>query len=137
MGLRRDSSEQDVGRLLIRNRVDDLLLRYDSKRVFLLGPSHHFYLNKIALTKCAKYATPLGDIPIDTESKSRSCRFRPRDPTNGLPRVPAIQKLKKSGMFDEMDLDTDSDEHSLEMHLPYIRLMFKDSCVSGHAHRCH
>ncbi|KAJ9117982.1 hypothetical protein QFC20_000263 [Naganishia adeliensis] len=76
------------------------------KRVFLLGPSHHHYLNKIALTKCAKYATPLGDIPIDTDT---------------------VQKLKKTGMFDEMDLDTDSDEHSLEMHLPYIRLMFKNS----------
>jgi predicted class III extradiol MEMO1 family dioxygenase len=38
-----------------------------------------------------------------------------------------VKKLKKTGMFDEMDLDTDSDEHSLEMHLPYIRLMFGDS----------
>lgn len=33
-------------------------------------------------------------------------------------------------MFDEMTLQTDSDEHSLEMHLPYIQLMFKDSYVS-------
>lgn len=46
------------------------VLRLCSKRVFLLGPSHHHYLNKIALTKCAKYATPLGDIPIDTDGKS-------------------------------------------------------------------
>lgn len=37
--------------------------------MFLLGPSHHHYLSKIALSKCAKYATPLGDIPIDMESK--------------------------------------------------------------------
>ncbi|KAJ9103991.1 hypothetical protein QFC21_002454 [Naganishia friedmannii] len=76
------------------------------KRIFLLGPSHHHYLSKIALSKCAKYATPLGDIPIDLET---------------------VKKLKGTGLFDEMDLDTDSDEHSLEMHLPYIRLMFKDS----------
>ncbi|KAI5449505.1 hypothetical protein NCC49_004649 [Naganishia albida] len=76
------------------------------KRVFLLGPSHHFYLSKIALTKCTYYATPLGDIPIDEDT---------------------VKKLKKTGMFDEMTLQTDSDEHSLEMHLPYIQLMFKDS----------
>ncbi|KAJ9107058.1 hypothetical protein QFC19_002928 [Naganishia cerealis] len=76
------------------------------KRVFLLGPSHHHYLNKIALSKCTKYATPLGDIPIDTET---------------------LKKLKQTGLFDTMDLDIDSDEHSLEMHLPYIRLIFQDS----------
>jgi predicted class III extradiol MEMO1 family dioxygenase len=39
----------------------------------------------------------------------------------------AIEKLRKTGKFDVMDLETDSDEHSLEMHLPYIRLMFQNS----------
>lgn len=46
-----------------------------------------------------------------------------------LIRPVAIAKLKKTGKFDEMDLETDSDEHSLEMHLPYLRLMFQNSCV--------
>jgi hypothetical protein len=39
----------------------------------------------------------------------------------------AIEKLRKTGKFDVMDLETDSDEHSLEMHLPYIRLLFRNS----------
>ncbi|GHJ84057.1 hypothetical protein NliqN6_0459 [Naganishia liquefaciens] len=76
------------------------------KRVFLLGPSHHFYLSRIALSGCSKYATPLGDIPLDMET---------------------IAKLRKTGKFDEMDLETDGDEHSLEMHLPYLRLVFQHS----------
>lgn len=93
-----------------------------SKRVFLLGPSHHFYLSKIAVSKCIKYATPLGDIPIDTESE-----WTEGWGGNILIGSAAIAKLKKTGKFDDMDLETDSDEHSLEMHLPYIRLVFQNS----------
>lgn len=38
-----------------------------SKRVVLLGPSHHVYLSGIALSKFASYGTPIGDIPLDLE----------------------------------------------------------------------
>ena len=38
------------------------------KRVFILGPSHHVYLNCCALSKCTHYETPMGDLPIDTSS---------------------------------------------------------------------
>ena len=37
------------------------------KRVFLLGPSHHVYLQACALSMASKYQTPLGDIEIDSE----------------------------------------------------------------------
>ena len=40
-----------------------------SKRVFVLGPSHHVYLDGCALTRCTEYETPLGVLPIDTESR--------------------------------------------------------------------
>ncbi|GAB7355822.1 hypothetical protein MBLNU459_g6492t1 [Dothideomycetes sp. NU459] len=70
-----------------------------SKRVFLLGPSHHFYLTKCALTKCAEYETPLGNLKIDRTISSQ---------------------LYESGQFQWMSQSTDEDEHSLEMHLPYI-----------------
>lgn len=70
-----------------------------SKRVFLLGPSHHFYLEKAALTKCTHYGTPLGNLPIDAATTA---------------------ELHKSGQFDYMSQSVDEDEHSLEMHLPYI-----------------
>lgn len=70
-----------------------------SKRVFLLGPSHKLYLEKAALTRCSHYGTPLGDLPVDTETTT---------------------ELYKSGLFQYMSQDVDENEHSLEMHLPYI-----------------
>ena len=69
------------------------------KRVFLLGPSHHFYLSKAALSKCTHYATPLGNLTIDRATTA---------------------DLYKTGQFDWMSQSVDEDEHSLEMHLPYI-----------------
>jgi len=33
---------------------------------------------------------------------------------------PTISELKATGKFDNMSRSTDEDEHSLEMHLPYI-----------------
>jgi predicted class III extradiol MEMO1 family dioxygenase len=36
------------------------------------------------------------------------------------------KQLKETGLFDEMSRSVDEDEHSLEMHLPYIRHVFGD-----------
>ncbi|AFR95390.1 hypothetical protein C343_03487 [Cryptococcus neoformans C23] len=74
------------------------------KRVFLLGPSHHAYLPGVALSKFEAYETPLGDIPLDIDT---------------------IDELRATGIFSDMKSSTDEDEHSLEMHLPYIRLIFQ------------
>ena len=71
----------------------------NSKKVFLLGPSHHHYLSKAALSKCTEYATPIGNLKVD------------RDVT---------AELHNTGQFDWMSQSVDEDEHSLEMHLPYI-----------------
>lgn len=38
-----------------------------STRVFLLGPSHHYYTPKCALSRATVYKTPIGDLPIDLE----------------------------------------------------------------------
>ena len=72
---------------------------FHSKRIFLLGPSHHKYLTGCALSKHAKYATPVGNLDLDLNT---------------------ISELRSSGKFDEMSSSTDEAEHSLEMHLPYI-----------------
>lgn len=45
-------------------------LNPDSDRVFILGPSHHVYLDGCALSRCDTYSTPLGDLPLDQESTS-------------------------------------------------------------------
>ena len=34
------------------------------KRVFILGPSHHYRLNGCAVSDCTKYATPLYDLTV-------------------------------------------------------------------------
>ncbi|KAE8542355.1 AmmeMemoRadiSam system protein B [Cryptococcus gattii VGV] len=75
------------------------------KRVFLLGPSHHAYLPGVALSKFEAYETPLGDIPLDIDT---------------------INELRATRIFSDMKSSTDEDEHSLEMHLPYIRLIFQE-----------
>lgn len=37
----------------------------------------------------------------------------------------AIEELQQTGKFDTMSKSTDEDEHSIEMHLPYIRKVFE------------
>ena len=73
-------------------------------RVFLLGPSHHYSLNTCALSNHTYYQTPLYNIQIDTQISS---------------------DLYKTGLFTIMTKQQDSDEHSLEMHLPYIAKVFE------------
>ncbi|ORX37967.1 MEMO1 family [Kockovaella imperatae] len=75
------------------------------KRIVLLGPSHHAYFEGIALSPFASYDTPLGQIPLDTQ---------------------ALEDLEATKLFHPIRPGTDEDEHSLEMHLPYIRHIFGD-----------
>lgn len=87
--------------------------------MILLGPSHHAHVKGIALSKFEKYGTPLGDIPLDLEGG-----FPTSEETAELIRV-AIHELRQSGSFLEMNSGVDEDEHTLEMHLPYIRHVFE------------
>jgi hypothetical protein len=77
-------------------------------RVFLLGPSHHYYTPKCALTQTTIYKTPVGDLPIDIEVN---------------------EELKATGKFELMDIDVDEAEHSMEMHLPYLARVFHGHSV--------
>ncbi|RYP24426.1 hypothetical protein DL767_008596 [Monosporascus sp. MG133] len=70
-----------------------------AKRIFVLGPSHTYYLSGCALTKFAKYETPFGDLTVDEA---------------------VIQELRDTGKFQDIPSGSDVNEHSLEMHLPYI-----------------
>ena len=82
-------------------------------RVFLLGPSHHKYLTGCALSNFTRYATPLGYLPLD---------------------LATIAELRATGAFENMSSTTDEDEHSLEMHLPYIRHSLSNTTESSSAH---
>lgn len=75
------------------------------KRIFVLGPSHHVRLSGCALTSMQHYETPLYDLNIDTA---------------------VIDQLNATGKFEFMNRQTDEDEHSIEMHLPYIAKVMED-----------
>lgn len=68
-------------------------------RIFILGPSHHVRLNGIALSPASVYETPLGNLNIDRE---------------------IYDELYATDQFEEMTLQTDEDEHSIELQLPFI-----------------
>ena len=70
------------------------------KRVILLGPAHHKYIDGCALSRCTEYETPLGNISIDRAT---------------------TEALYAKGGFKYFSKGDDEDEHSLEMHLPYIK----------------
>lgn len=69
------------------------------ERIFILGPSHHVYFKGAMLTGFHSYETPLGNIPVDTET---------------------IDELNQTGFFKTMSKSIDEDEHSFEMHLPLL-----------------
>ncbi|KAG6813256.1 hypothetical protein H0H92_012670 [Tricholoma furcatifolium] len=73
------------------------------KRVFILGPSHHFYHDGCAISSCKDYDTPIGKLPLDIET---------------------VEELRKTGHFESMSINADEAEHSIEMHLPYVRKVF-------------
>lgn len=71
----------------------------NSSRIFLLGPSHHVYSRRCFLSTADEYSTPLDPLPIDKA---------------------VVQELRASGLFDDMPLAVDEDEHSLELHTSFI-----------------
>eukprot|EP00741_Cyanophora_paradoxa_P013359 tig00020684_g12901.t1 len=72
-----------------------------AKRVFILGPSHHYYLRGCALSQMDYYETPVGNLTLDKA---------------------VIEELAATGRFEWMEQDQDEEEHSIEMHLPYVAL---------------
>ncbi|EMR08614.1 AmmeMemoRadiSam system protein B [Pneumocystis murina B123] len=78
----------------------------DVDRVFILGPAHHVDLQECAVSSCTEYETPLGKLKIDRE---------------------VVKSLIKTGYFSQMDLETDEDEHSIELQLPFIYYQLAES----------
>ncbi|KRY75374.1 Protein MEMO1, partial [Trichinella pseudospiralis] len=68
-------------------------------RIFILGPSHHVCLSGCAVSKFNSYGTPFYNLTIDQQVNS---------------------ELIETGLFEKMELITDTAEHSIEMQLPYI-----------------
>ena len=84
-----------------------------SKRIFLLGPSHHHGLPNIALSKFTSYSTPLSPdpLPLDTELIEDLHKQTSENSRNTI--------------FSTMSSSVDEAEHSLELHLPYIHRLLQ------------
>lgn len=75
-----------------------------TKRIFILGPSHYVSIKGIAVTKAEVYETPNGKLKVDRT---------------------IVQELKDTGLFKEMSMLTDHEEHSIELQLPFIVKLFR------------
>jgi len=78
--------------------------RKTTRRVLLLGPSHRVPFAGLALSSAERFATPVGDVAIDTGA----CR--------------ELLSLPQVGVLDEAH----AEEHSLEVHLPFLHAVLDD-----------
>jgi AmmeMemoRadiSam system protein B len=69
------------------------------ERVVLLGPSHRMALRGLAVPGADRFATPLGDVPVDREA---------------LERALALRQVRRDDAPHAL-------EHSLEVHLPFLQ----------------
>ncbi len=74
------------------------------KRVLLLGPAHRVYLKGLAIPSVDRFATPLGEVPLDREA------------------LDLIAKLPGVQVSDEAHRE----EHSLEVQLPFLQTVLND-----------
>jgi len=79
-------------------------IRHQIKRVVLLGPTHRVAVNGLALPERDTFATPLGNIPLDLEAIAKL-----RD----LPQIVFSDRVH-------------AQEHSLEVHLPFLQRLLDD-----------
>lgn len=78
------------------------------KRVILLGPAHRVAFNGLALPEAEAFETPLGQVPIDQQ---------------------AVAMLADMPQVSRRD-DAHSEEHSLEVHLPFLQALLNDFVVA-------
>jgi AmmeMemoRadiSam system protein B len=85
--------------------------RASISRIVLLGPSHRVGFDGLAVPSATRFATPLGNVRIDTDA------------------IAAVAHLPQVGVLDEAH----SAEHSLEVHLPFIQIALGDVAVAPFA----
>lgn len=72
------------------------------KCVFILGPSHNVAQEKCGVSSFKSCETPFYDIPVDVEIN---------------------KELIETGEFEELKVEIEEKEHSLEMQMPYLAKM--------------
>ncbi len=74
------------------------------KCVLLIGPAHRVYLKGMAIPSVDRFATPLGEVPLDREA------------------LDLVAKLPGVQVSDEAHRE----EHSLEVQLPFLQTVLND-----------
>lgn len=77
------------------------------RRVVLLGPAHRVYTRGLALCHATHFSTPLGEVEVDREAVER------------------LQALPQVNYSDAAHRD----EHSLEVHLPFLQYLLGKSTL--------
>ncbi|KAI3388802.1 hypothetical protein SNEBB_010789 [Seison nebaliae] len=88
------------------------LLQNDTvQTIFLLGPSHHVSFDGCGVSVCEEYETPFGNIKL-----------------NQMIADELVNENKKSSVktFQKLTRKIEEDEHSLEMHLPFIKYIMSN-----------
>ena len=79
-------------------------LRGRIRRIVLLGPTHRVPVRGLALPEADRFATPLGEVPLDRE---------------GMQAIAGLQQVVRSAAAHQM-------EHSLEVQLPFLQQVLGD-----------
>ena len=79
-------------------------VRQKIRRVVLLGPPHETSFEGVALPDCSSYSSPLGDIPLDTQTMQSLLKFH---------------QVHQSDNFHAV-------EHSLEVQCPFLQVCLDD-----------
>ena len=82
-------------------------VREQIERVVLLGPAHRVWLEGLAVPSVDAFATPLGDVAIDTSARDR------------IGQLPGVQVSDAAH----------EQEHSLEVQLPFLQVALEDFSV--------
>ncbi len=77
------------------------------QRVVLMGPSHRAAFSGVAASAADSFETPLGDVRVDRD---------------------ALVQLLREKLIVENDR-AHRDEHSLEVHLPFVQRLYPDALV--------
>ncbi len=81
-----------------------LIKNHSYDKVLVLGIDHHIGFKGISVTKATHYETPLGQIPVDTET---------------------CEALLKNNLFSNIP-KAEQGEHSLEIQLPFLQSVLKN-----------
>lgn len=82
-------------------------------------------LSGCALSSVAKYRTPFYDLTIDSQGELMKLCFKVLACPTLKYSISVYKELQGTGCFEWMSVETDEDEHSIEMHLPYIAKVFE------------